>query len=84
MRVRAVATEGINHIVEGAFGANIALTSEPIENGWINRKLRHKRFNSDDSFWPMVFKKCPALFSAKLCLPAGSESGSGMRHKRRA
>jgi len=61
VHIRALVPEGIDHIVEVAFGANIERDLELLKmGGSIN--LCHEYRNSDDSFLANGVQEYPALF----------------------
>ena len=55
-RVRALAPDGVDHIVEVAFGANIAADLEMLAVRGFDSHLRDRRRHPGIPFWPLLFK----------------------------
>ena len=61
-RVRALAPEGIDHIVEVAFGANVAGDVELLKLGGSVATYATDRETPTIPFWPMVFQNIRVFF----------------------
>jgi NADPH2:quinone reductase len=72
-RVRAVAPEGVDHIVEVAFGANIADDVEMLRLGGSIATYATDAPTPDIPFWPMVFKNIRVLFVGSDDVPADAK-----------
>ena len=61
-KVRALAPDGIDHIVEVAFGANLEADLELLKLGGSIAAYATDRENPQIPFWPMVFKNIRLFF----------------------
>jgi NADPH2:quinone reductase len=81
-KVAAIAPEGVDHIVEVAFAANIANDERMLKLGG---SIATYASNSPDAtipFWPLVFKNVRVLFlgSDDFPLEAKREAAQGLNH----
>ena len=77
-RVRSVAeTEGVDHIVEVAFAANVADNVEMLRLGGSIATYATDAPESAIPFWAMVFKNVGSVVCWKRRRPGGREGGSG-------
>jgi NADPH2:quinone reductase len=73
-RVRSVAPAGVDHIVEVAFGANIADDVEMLRQGGSLATYATDSATPGIPFWPMVFKNIRVLFVGSDDVPADAKS----------
>ena len=69
-RVKAIAPEGIDHIVEVAFGANIDADVEMLKMGGSIGAYATDTATPKIPFWPMVFKNIRVFFLGSDDFPA--------------
>ena len=72
-RIRSVAPEGVDHIIEVAFGANIASDVEMLRLGGSIATYATDAAIPAIPFWPMVFKNVRVFFVGSDDVPAGAK-----------
>jgi NADPH:quinone reductase len=75
-RVRAIAPEGIDHIVEVAFGANIERDLELLKLGGSVATYATNVATPTIPFWPMVFKNIQLFFLGSDDFPAEAKAAA--------
>jgi NADPH2:quinone reductase len=72
-RIRAVASSGVDHIVEVAFGANIATDAELLRQGGSIATYATDVAVPQIPFWHLVFKNIPIFFLGSDDFPASAK-----------
>jgi NADPH:quinone reductase len=73
-RIRALAPDGIDHIVEVAFGANIEADVELLKQGGSIASYATDNATPKIPFWPMVFKNIRVFFLGSDDFPKEAKS----------
>ena len=75
-RVRALAPAGVHHVVEVAFGANIATDVELLALGGSIAAYATDAATPDIPFWPLVFKNIRVFFLGSDDFPTEAKAGA--------
>ncbi len=77
-QVRALAPDGVDHIVEVAFGANIALDLELLRMGGSIATYATNAATPAIPFWPMVFKNTRVFFLGSDDFPPEAKASGAL------
>jgi NADPH2:quinone reductase len=72
-RIKELAPEGVDHIVEVAFGANIKTDVEVLAQGGSIAAYATNAFTPEIPFWQLVFSNASIFFVGSDDVPAGSK-----------
>jgi len=81
-RVKALVPEGLDHVVEVAFGANIDADIETLKMGGSIGAYATDNATPKIPFWLMVFKNTRVFFLGERRFPCGSQSLCNARFER--
>jgi NADPH2:quinone reductase len=75
---RRLLPQGVDHIVEVAFGANIELDAELLANGGSIAAYATESFTPSIPFWPLVFKNVRMYFLGSDDFPPAAKTEAAM------